>query len=122
VPLIACGFDLATKMQSVVEESQSPPLCLLVGIVLADERLDLLGEQPLIDVRRLAARILALRTVRRFRRTVMFWVPDAVVAMVPLARIVRAEGSPAGSASPIAFFADWRSRGSRAPPSTRAGL
>ena len=45
VPLVTGCFDAAAEVKSLVEEYERPTLRLLVGIVLADERPDLLREQ-----------------------------------------------------------------------------
>lgn len=45
VPLVARSFDPAAKMEPLVKKPERPPLRLLGGIVLANQRLDVLSEQ-----------------------------------------------------------------------------
>jgi len=74
-------------MEPLVKERERPPLRLLVGVVLTDQRLDLLGQQATDRSVPLGCENLGLRRVRRFRRTVMFWVADPGVAIGASARI-----------------------------------
>ena len=45
VPLVTGRLDTAAEMEPFLQERERAPLGLLVGIVFADKRFDLFGEQ-----------------------------------------------------------------------------
>ena len=76
VPLVTGRLDAATQVEPLIEKRQRLPPGYFVRVVVSDKRLDRAANKPLIEVLRLAANILALRSVRLSSRTVMFCFSD----------------------------------------------